>query len=175
VRLLRHRLGVSRGRNVTRSTTSSRLAREATQCNSRAGEPLPSRVPFILGGPVAGSGVHHAGGNLQSDRCRGARSTRAQDHGPQCPGSGSVARNLWAKLDYLTTRDEVKFAVGDRADYEWAREVIVAWGVADRIQDGSLNAQADLGAVLYLEDADHRGPDPGRRSHRGRGMEARTP
>ena len=58
----------------------------------------------------------------------------------KCPGSGEVARNLWSNLDHLTARDEVKFVVGDRADYEWARDVISERGLADRIRDGSLNA-----------------------------------
>lgn len=58
----------------------------------------------------------------------------------KCPGSGEVARNLWSNLDHLTARDEVKFVVGDRADYEWAREVISERGLADRVRDGTLNA-----------------------------------
>ena len=58
----------------------------------------------------------------------------------KCPGSGEVARNLWSNLGHLTARDEVKFVVGDRADYEWARDVIVARGLADRVRNGSLNA-----------------------------------
>ena len=58
----------------------------------------------------------------------------------KCPGSGEVARNLWSNLDHLTARDEVKFVVGDRADYEWARAVIVERGLGDRVRDGSLNA-----------------------------------
>ncbi|RLS89802.1 MAG: radical SAM protein [Planctomycetota bacterium] len=37
------------------------------------------------------------------------------------PGSGEVARNLWANLDDLRPHDEVKFVIVDRADYEWAR------------------------------------------------------
>ncbi len=58
----------------------------------------------------------------------------------KCPGSGEVARNLWSNLAHLTARDEVKFVIGDRADYEWARDVITGRGLADRIRDGSLNA-----------------------------------
>lgn len=58
----------------------------------------------------------------------------------KCPGSGEVARNLWSNLDHLTARDEVKFVVADRADYEWARDIIVERDLADRVRDGSLNA-----------------------------------
>jgi 7-carboxy-7-deazaguanine synthase len=40
------------------------------------------------------------------------------------PASGEVDRNDWSNIERLTDRDEVKFVVVDRADYEWARGVI---------------------------------------------------
>ncbi len=58
----------------------------------------------------------------------------------KCPGSGEAARNLWANLDHLTERDEVKFVVKDRADYEWTRQTIRERGLDARIGDGSLRA-----------------------------------
>ena len=42
----------------------------------------------------------------------------------KCPGSGEVSKNRWANLDELRPHDEVKFVIADRADYEWARNVI---------------------------------------------------
>lgn len=42
----------------------------------------------------------------------------------KCPGSGEVDRNAWGNFDQLTARDEVKFVVRDRLDYEFARAVI---------------------------------------------------
>jgi 7-carboxy-7-deazaguanine synthase len=50
----------------------------------------------------------------------------------KCPGSGESARNLWSNLDHLTPRDEVKFVISDRADYEWARDVIGKHALATR-------------------------------------------
>ena len=38
------------------------------------------------------------------------------------PGSGECERNRWSNIQHLTTRDEVKFVVGSREDYEWSRE-----------------------------------------------------
>jgi 7-carboxy-7-deazaguanine synthase len=58
----------------------------------------------------------------------------------KCPGSGESARNLWANLDHLDGRDEIKFVVKDRADYEWARDVIRERGLDQRVSDGSLRA-----------------------------------
>ena len=40
------------------------------------------------------------------------------------PGSGEVGRNDWTNLKHLTARDEVKFVLCDRADYEWACEIV---------------------------------------------------
>ena len=40
------------------------------------------------------------------------------------PGSGEVQRNLWTNLALLTARDQVKFVICSRADYDWARAVV---------------------------------------------------
>lgn len=40
------------------------------------------------------------------------------------PSSGESARNLWPNLSGLRERDQVKFVIGDRADYEYAKGVI---------------------------------------------------
>ena len=43
----------------------------------------------------------------------------------KCPGAGSAANSFHlANLDALTPRDEVKFVLSDRTDYEFAREFI---------------------------------------------------
>jgi 7-carboxy-7-deazaguanine synthase len=51
----------------------------------------------------------------------------------KCPGSGESARNRWSNLEHLTPRDEVKFVLCDRRDYEWARDAIRAHGLNDRV------------------------------------------
>ncbi|MEM7625926.1 MAG: radical SAM protein [Planctomycetota bacterium] len=40
------------------------------------------------------------------------------------PGSGEAQRNRWANVEHLNERDEVKFVLTDRADYEWMRQKI---------------------------------------------------
>ncbi len=42
----------------------------------------------------------------------------------KCPGSGEAAKNHWPNLDALAPHDEVKFVIADRADYEFARDVV---------------------------------------------------
>jgi 7-carboxy-7-deazaguanine synthase len=58
----------------------------------------------------------------------------------KCPGSGEESRNLWSNLEHLTARDEIKFVVKDRADYEWTRNVIRARALDVRVREGSLRA-----------------------------------
>ena len=40
------------------------------------------------------------------------------------PGSGMEEHNCWENISKLRPQDEIKFVIMDRADYEWAREVI---------------------------------------------------
>lgn len=50
----------------------------------------------------------------------------------KCPGSGESARNCWENLARLRPRDEVKFVVKDRADYEFARDVVCSRALGAR-------------------------------------------
>ena len=57
----------------------------------------------------------------------------------KCPGSGEVERNAWTNLERLFPHDEVKFVIRDRADYEFARDVI-----------GRYQLEKRCAAVLFL-------------------------
>jgi 7-carboxy-7-deazaguanine synthase len=50
----------------------------------------------------------------------------------KCPGSGESGRNDWSNLERLRPHDEVKFVIKDRADYDWARDVLERHGVRQR-------------------------------------------
>ena len=50
----------------------------------------------------------------------------------KCPGSGESERNHWPNLDLLRPRDEVKFVIRDRVDYEYAREVAARYDLTSR-------------------------------------------
>src|SRR5437868_14433635 len=50
----------------------------------------------------------------------------------KCPASGEADKNDWANLDRLAPHDEVKFVVQDRADYEFAKDVIARHHLAGR-------------------------------------------
>jgi 7-carboxy-7-deazaguanine synthase len=42
----------------------------------------------------------------------------------KAPGSGESARNRWDNLAHIGPRDEIKFVLADRGDYEWMRDAI---------------------------------------------------
>ncbi len=50
------------------------------------------------------------------------------------PGSGETGRNLWENLNHLSSRDQVKFVICDRADYVWARQVLEREGLNRRAE-----------------------------------------
>lgn len=56
----------------------------------------------------------------------------------KCPGSGESEKTDWSNLALLTERDQVKFVIADRADYEFARDVVRREQLAGR-----------CGAVLF--------------------------
>jgi 7-carboxy-7-deazaguanine synthase len=48
------------------------------------------------------------------------------------PGSGEVDKNLWSNIDHLTSRDEVKFVIGSREDYDWSRDKVARFDLRSR-------------------------------------------
>jgi len=42
----------------------------------------------------------------------------------KCPGSGETHRNRWSNLEHIGPRDEIKFVLADRVDYEWMRRIL---------------------------------------------------
>ena len=50
----------------------------------------------------------------------------------KCPGSGESHRNRWSNLEAITPRDELKFVLADRTDYEWMRAAIHDRSLATR-------------------------------------------
>ena len=50
------------------------------------------------------------------------------------PSSGEVDRNLYSNIAFLSQRDEVKFVIGSRQDYEWTRSQINRHRLAERVK-----------------------------------------
>ena len=85
----------------------------------------------------------------------------------KCPASGEAERNHWPNLERLRAdRDEVKFVVADRDDWEFARGVIErydlerrslavlvspVWGVTDLKELADLVASSGLNVRMQLQ------------------------
>jgi 7-carboxy-7-deazaguanine synthase len=50
----------------------------------------------------------------------------------KCPGSGMMDRMRWENLEQLTGKDEAKFVIKDRLDYEWARDIVRKYALETR-------------------------------------------
>ena len=47
----------------------------------------------------------------------------------KCPSSGMVKKNLWSIADDLKGHDEVKFVIGNREDFDWAKDRITEYSL----------------------------------------------
>ncbi|MEJ2508342.1 MAG: 7-carboxy-7-deazaguanine synthase QueE [Gammaproteobacteria bacterium] len=50
------------------------------------------------------------------------------------PASGEVERNRYENIDHLGARDQVKFVLADRADYDWACAMLRHYRLAERCE-----------------------------------------
>jgi 7-carboxy-7-deazaguanine synthase len=70
----------------------------------------------------------------------------------KCPSSGEVSRNRLSNLQYLSVHDEVKFVIGDRADFDWACEIIRRHQLPNRV--GAVLMSPVFGMLPPLDLAD---------------------
>ena len=42
----------------------------------------------------------------------------------KCPSSGESEKNLYGNIDKLQPHDEIKFVIGNREDYSWAKQIV---------------------------------------------------
>ncbi len=47
----------------------------------------------------------------------------------KCPSSKMVKKNLWSIVDDLQAHDEVKFVIGNREDFDWAKDRITEYSM----------------------------------------------
>jgi 7-carboxy-7-deazaguanine synthase len=48
----------------------------------------------------------------------------------KCPSSGEVERNLFSNISHLKATDEIKFVIGTREDYDWAKQKIIEFNLS---------------------------------------------
>ncbi len=49
----------------------------------------------------------------------------------KCPSSKMMKKNLYENINYLKKTDELKFVIGTREDYDWAKEIINKHNIAN--------------------------------------------
>lgn len=50
------------------------------------------------------------------------------------PSSGELGRNRYQNIDYLTSRDQVKFVIGSDEDYEWSKAILAEHDLLGRCE-----------------------------------------
>jgi 7-carboxy-7-deazaguanine synthase len=50
------------------------------------------------------------------------------------PSSGELSKNLYQNITYLTANDQVKFVIGSDEDYQWSKQILTEYTLADRCQ-----------------------------------------
>jgi len=48
------------------------------------------------------------------------------------PSSRMMKKNLYSNIEHLKPQDEVKFVIGNREDYEWAKEIISKYNLTEK-------------------------------------------
>ena len=52
----------------------------------------------------------------------------------KCPSSGMEKKNFYENVNYLKKADEVKFVIGNREDYDWAKEIISGYNLISKCE-----------------------------------------
>lgn len=50
------------------------------------------------------------------------------------PASGEMEKNLYRNVDYLTAQDQVKFVIADETDYQWSKDIVYRYALAERCE-----------------------------------------
>jgi 7-carboxy-7-deazaguanine synthase len=96
------------------------------------GEPLLQEDVYPLLQRLLDSGrtvLLETGGQIDVSRVPGAV-IKVMD--VKCPASGESDKVEWANIDRLGSQDQVKFVIQDRADYEFAREIVRRYALERR-------------------------------------------
>lgn len=68
------------------------------------------------------------------------------------PGSGEVDKNRYENIRYLKAGDQLKFVLMDRADYEWAKEIVKQYELLNRCGEILFSPGFDTLALQDLAD-----------------------
>jgi len=52
----------------------------------------------------------------------------------KCPSSRMVKKNLYSNIDFIKRKDEIKFVIGNREDYDWAKGIILQYKLHEKCE-----------------------------------------
>ena len=99
------------------------------------GEPLLQENVYYLIDELSKKGFKislETGGSLSIERVN-SQVVNVLD--VKCPGSKMQHKNLWSNLHLLKKKDQVKFVIMDRQDYEYAKDVCEKFNLFDRVEE----------------------------------------
>lgn len=121
------------GTRMTRAEVLERALAQATPLvELTGGEPLlqPAALPLLADLCDAGKTVLIETSGEADVSAVDPRVHKIMDL--KAPGSGESHRNRWSNLSFLGTRDEIKFVLAGREDYEWMKNAIAERALASR-------------------------------------------
>lgn len=121
------------GGNMTLDEIMDKVASHGTRyVTVTGGEPLAQKACFTLLNMLCDAGYEvslETGGAIDTSDVD-PRVAVILD--VKTPGSGEMANNVWTNLERLKPSDEVKFVLCDRADYDWAKQIMAERGISNR-------------------------------------------
>ena len=121
------------GGNMTLDEIMDKVASHGTRyVTVTGGEPLAQKACFTLLNMLCDAGYEvslETGGAIDTSDVD-PRVAVILD--VKTPGSGEMANNVWTNLERLKPSDEVKFVLCDRADYDWAKQIMAERGISAR-------------------------------------------
>ncbi len=119
------------------------------------GEPLAQRACYSLLSQLADQdyevSLETSGAISLSDVDQ--RVVKVMDLKP--PASGQSHRNLYENISFLDKKDQLKFVIADRGDYEWSVSKIIEYDLPNRVSDvlfspvsGEMSAETLAGWIL---------------------------
>lgn len=121
------------GSNIEISDILLKVAEYGTQyVTVTGGEPLAQKDCLILLKDLCDAGYSvslETGGAIDTSKVDSRVSVILDI---KTPGSGEMENNKWGNLAHLKKTDEVKFVLCNRADYEWAKELLTTHDIANK-------------------------------------------
>ena len=120
----------SGGSNMSLDDIMARVAEYGSKyVTVTGGEPLAQKECLVLLKQLCDAGYEvslETGGAIDTS---GVDARVAVILDVKTPGSGEMKNNIWENLQHLKPKDEVKFVLCDRSDYDWAKQVLTERGI----------------------------------------------